>query len=117
VHTEARNNPAHPRPGQVAEAGLRLTDTRVINVLLAVGAIAAFVGYLALNTQASTKGFTIRALEKRISALEEEGQRLSIEAVANQTMGSIDGRIQGMGFVPVAAVEYVAVPGGVVAVK
>lgn len=117
MHTEAQNNPSYARPGQAAPAALRLTDMRVINVLVAVCAIAAFVGYLVLNTQASTKGFTIRALEKRISALEEEGQRLGIESIARQTMESIDGRIQGLGFVPVAGVEYVTAAGGTVAVK
>lgn len=117
MHTEAKNNSSYARPGQSAAAALRLTDTRVINVLLVVGAVAAFVGYLVLNTQASTKGFTIRSLEKRISALEEDGQRLGIEAVARQTMESIDGRIQGLGFVPVAGVEYVTATGGTVAVK
>ncbi len=117
MHVEAKNTPAYARPGQAAPGAFQFTDTRVINVLLIAGTIAAFVGYLVLNTQASTKGFTIRALEKRISSLEEEGQRLGIEAVARQTMDSIDGRVQGLGFIPVVGVEYVTAAGGAVAVK
>lgn len=117
MHTEEMNETAYARQGQSALAGFRFSDARVINVLLIVGAVVAFVGYLVLNTQASTKGFTIRALEKRISALEEDGQRLGIEAVARQTMESIDGRVQGLGFVPVSGVEYVTAAGGTVAVK
>lgn len=92
-------------------------DLRALNVLLALAVIAAFVGYLVVNNQATAKGFAIRTLEKRIAELEDRSQALSLEVVSGQSMEAIDSRIKGLGLVPVASVHYVNAAGGAVAVK
>lgn len=96
---------------------LRALDTRAINLLLIVAAVAMFVSYLALNNRASTKGFQIRALESKIGALETEKQKLDIAVVAAHSMDTIEGGIKGLGFVPVSRMDFVTIPGGAVAVR
>jgi cell division protein FtsL len=92
-------------------------DTRTINLLLIAATVVMFVSYLALNNQASTKGFMIRGLEQRISALETERQKLELAVVTAHSMDTIGGGIKELGLVPVAAIEYVNAPGGAVAVR
>ena len=100
-----------------AAATLQLSDPRVVNVVLIVAIIASFVGYLALNNQTSAKNFLIRSMDKHISELEQKRQQLDLQVVAGQSMDTLDGKIQGLGFVPVTGIDYVAAPGGFVAVK
>ncbi|MEY4722996.1 MAG: hypothetical protein RLZZ324_509 [Candidatus Parcubacteria bacterium] len=88
-------------------------DVRMVNILLLGAVVAALVGYLVLNNGVSTKGYSLRSLQARISDLEEERQKLDLAVVSGQSMGTIDGRIQGLGFVPVARVEYVGGGSGV----
>ncbi len=96
---------------------LHLSDTRVVNVFLMIATLAAFVGYLALNNQNSAKNFIIRAMEKRIADLGQKRQQLDLQVVAGQSMDTLDGKIQGLGFVPVSGIDYVTAPGGYVALK
>jgi hypothetical protein len=95
----------------------RLSETRVQNAMLIAATVAALLCYLGLSTQTSTKSFQIRAMDKKISDLEEARQKLDLQVVAGQSMDAVDGKIQGLGFVPVNGVDYVTPPGGYVAVK
>jgi hypothetical protein len=106
----------HPnRTARTAEAAA--PDLRVVNALLVLGIAAFFIGYLALNTQAAQKGFSIRMLEKRISELEDRRQRLDLSVVAGQSMQATHGRLGELGLVPVSSVDYVDAGAGAVAVK
>ena len=96
---------------------LRLSDMRVLNVLLIVATVAAFIGYLALNNKTSSKSFMIRSLDRHISDLEQKRQQLDLQVVSGQSMDTLDGKIKGLGFVPVTGIDYVAAPGGYVALK
>ncbi|MFC1703134.1 hypothetical protein ACFLZO_01570, partial [Patescibacteria group bacterium] len=90
---------------------LRFCDVRTLNILVLVGVALMFVGYLAMNTQAATKGYAIKTLERDISALEDAQKKLGIDAVAQQSMDVIDQQITTLGMVPVTSVDYVsAVP-------
>ncbi len=118
--TYVRNNPASfvsARAAAVAAYAPWYRDVRVLNALLVAGIAAFFVGYLVINNQATSKGFAARTLEKRIAELEEQRQKLDLEVVAVQSMDSLDAKIQGLGLVPVAAVDYVSGGSGTVAVK
>lgn len=77
------------------------------SALLITAAVAFGVAYLVMNNAASTKGFTIRSLEQRITVLEEQKKRLDIEVVTARSLKNVEARISAMGLVPVAAVEYV----------
>ncbi|MEY4744920.1 MAG: hypothetical protein RL272_865 [Candidatus Parcubacteria bacterium] len=118
--TYVRHNPASfltARAAAVAAYSPWYRDMRVLNTLLLAGVVAFFAGYLVLNNQAASKGFALRTLEKRIAELEERRQKLDLEVVADQSMDSLDAKIQGLGFVPVAAVDYVSGGSGAVAIK
>ncbi len=108
----------HNRNRARAEAAPPLwRDLRILNALLLAGIAAFFVGYLVLNNQAATKGFAIRAMEKHIADLTDQGQRLDLQVVASQSMDAINDRIKTMGFVPVSSLDYVDAAGGAVAVR
>ena len=96
---------------------LWFSDARMWNVLLFVAVLSGFISYLALNNQTASKNFLIRSTEKRIANLNERRQQLDLQVVAGQSMDTLDGKIQGLGFVPVANIDYLSAPGGYVAVK
>lgn len=100
-----------------AHGVLRFMDTRVLNIIVLASTATLFVGYLAVITQSATKGFTIKNLEHSISALEDEGKRLDVDAVTHQTMGSIEERVQELGLVPVPSVDYMSGSASAVAVR
>jgi hypothetical protein len=93
------------------------TGTRVLNALVAAGAILMVLGYLAMNNAAATKGYVIRSAEQRIAELEEQKRKLDFEAVTDQSLRRIEGMVDGLGFVPVSNVEYVNANNGSVAVR
>lgn len=99
------------------EAILHVTDPRIINALLLVGIFMFFIAYIFFNNAASTKGFFIKSLEKKIITLENEHQKLSLEVVAGQSMNTVETRINGLGFIPVGRIDYVNAAGGAVAVR
>ncbi len=118
--TYVRNNPASfvtARAAAVAAYSPWYRDLRVLNVLIAAGTAAFFIGYLVLNNQATSKGFEARSMEKRISALQDQRQKLDLEVVAGQSMDALTSKIQGLGLVPVTAVDYLNGGSGAVAVK
>lgn len=92
-------------------------DIRVLNALIALGVLALFAGYLVLNNSATEKGFTIRSMEKRINELQNQRQKLDLSVVTDESMDSLDGKIQGLGLVPVTEVDYMNGGSGSVAVR
>ena len=94
-----------------------LWDLRLMNFLLMAATLALLIGYLGLNNRAATNGFRIRALESRLTELENQGRRLEIERLSRQSMESVKRQVESLGFVPVGNVEYVVAAGGAVAVK
>lgn len=92
-------------------------DIRVLNALLGIAAIALFAGYLALNNSATEKGFAIRSTERRINELQNQRQKLDLSVVTDESMDSLDGKIKGLGLVPVTEIDYVNGGTGVVAVR
>ena len=97
-------NPAAVHPG-IAYARWRLAA--VASALLLAGTVAFGVAYLAMNNASAAKGFALRALEQKISSLEEQKKRLDIEVVTARSLRNVDARISSMGLVPTTNVEYV----------
>jgi len=115
MHTYVRNNRASSARSKAS--ALEIFDVRLVNLLLLFAILVSLVSYLALNNGVSTKGFQIRSLERKISDLEDDRQKLDLAAVEGQSMGTIDGRIQSLGFVPVSKLDFVNTPGGAVAIR
>ena len=78
----------------------------VINLLLMLAAVGLFVAYLWLNNQTAAHGFTIRGLEQQISDLRDDQRRMDMEVLSRRAMGSVEARVQGLGFVPVNELDY-----------
>ena len=116
-HPVTYRHDAHRRDLSRRAGALRALDTRAMNLLLLAATGALFVSYLALNNRTSTKGFIIRGLEQQIGDLETKRQKLELAVVAAHSMDTIGGGIKELGLVPVGRIDYVAAPGGVVAVR
>jgi len=78
----------------------------------ALGVLVAgfFVGYLVQVNAASSKGFQIRTLENRISELKENGDKLELKVAQEQSVASVEQKVQAMGMVPTPEVQYVSAP-------
>jgi hypothetical protein len=92
-------------------------DVAMANVALLALGLAFFVGYLVMNSQASTKGFAIRTAESTISKLEDERKKLDIDAVAAQSLHRVEEQVSGLGMVQVKGVEYLSTAPPSVAVR
>ena len=113
----SRQNKTNPQAVSAQTAVVEsLKDIRVINVLLLAAAFAMFVGYLAMTTTTATKGFSLKGLEQKISALEEQKRKAGIEMVSSQSMATMQTQVQGLGLVPVTKIDYVNA-GGTVALR
>lgn len=99
------------------EASFGRADVRIANALMLLGIIAMALGYLVMINTSATKGFQIRSIEQKIAGLEDERKRLDLQALASQSMGSIESQVGGLGMVPVSNVEYLSGAAGSVAVR
>jgi hypothetical protein len=93
------------------------TDVRIINALLLLGIVTMVIGYLVMINRSATKGFMIRSIEQKISSLEDERKKLDLQALASQSMASIEDQVSTLGFVAVSDVEYLSGAANPVAVK
>lgn len=93
-----------------------LFSTRVLNIVVA--AAICFVGilYLGQINSMAIKGFKIKELEEKQTALKENIRKTEFQVAELQSVQKIQERINNLGMVSVARVEY-ASSGGVVAVK
>ena len=63
----------------------------------------------------STKGYDITDLQKQITVLERENQKLEFKIAKNSSMSSIQERMNGMNMVAADKVEYMTITGSVMA--
>lgn len=113
-----RNQKEQNRREKGARAkALALSDARSINIILLVAGVALFVGFLMLNSQASTKGFAMREVEREIAALEDARKKLDMEAVSMQSLQRVEEQVGTLGMVPIETVDYVNVGAPAVAVR
>jgi cell division protein FtsL len=73
--------------------------------------------YLAEVNKATTKGYRMRDLEKRIQGVEETNRKLEFQATELQSLNSVGERVKTLGMVPTEKVKYVKAPGPTVAVR
>jgi hypothetical protein len=94
--------PARP----VRKEGSRFGGKALLAVFAAL--VAGFgAGYLAQVNAASTKGYEIRALEREIAELKEEGERIELKVAQEQSVQAVETKVKGMGMVPTEQVDYV----------
>ena len=65
------------------------------------------VGYLMQINAASSKGLEIRTLEREISELKEEGERMELKVAKEQSVQAVETKVKEMGMVPTPKIEYV----------
>ena len=78
-------------------------------------AVAAFVvavagfgaGYLMQINAASTKSLQIRTLEREISELKEQGERIELKVAKEQSVQAVETKVKEMGMVPTPKIDYV----------
>jgi len=94
-----------------------LLKPEMLNVVVIVLILAMGTMYLVQVNRATTKGYQIRDLEKRIQTIEDNNQKTQLEIAEMQSLDSIEKRIEKLGMVQVDRIEYVKVPGTAVAVR
>ena len=69
-------------------------------------------GYLMQINAASSKGYQIRDLEREISELKDQGERIELKVAKEQSVQAVETKVKEMGMVPTPSVDYVmaAVP-------
>lgn len=78
--------------------------------------VAAFgTGYLVQVNAASSKGYEIRTLERRISELKEEADRVELKVAQEQSVQAVEAKVRGMGMVPTPKLDYLTVAAAQVA--
>ena len=83
--------------------------------ILACFVIVFGVMYVIQTSAISTTGYDMRDLEKKITELERENQRVEYDIAKYRSMESIQARLAGMNMVPAGDVQYVALVGTSVA--
>jgi hypothetical protein len=86
-------------------------------IALGVLVVGFFVGYLVQVNATSSKGFQIRTLQNRISELKETGDKMELKVAQEQSVASVEQKVQAMGMVPAQQVQYVAAPSDGVAMR
>lgn len=67
------------------------------------------------TSSASTKGFAINDLQKQISDLEKENQKLGLQIAEQRSLKNLENRVTELGLVAVDNVKYVTILGTTVA--
>ena len=73
--------------------------------------------YVAQTSSVSTKGYDINDLQRKITNLERENDRLGYQIAQNRSMQSIQARLAGMDLVAADDVEYTTLVGSTVALR
>ena len=102
------------RAQTLRRAGLKLSP-RATAGLLGGLVVAFFVGYLVQVNQTSSKGFQIRTLQSQISDLKDAGDKMELKVAQEQSVASVEQKVQSLGMVPTPQVQYVSAPSPLVA--
>jgi len=109
--------------GAIRKRGKR---ERVINRKLKVGPVSLCLitivllcllslFYLAQSNQTATKGYEIRELEDRLTALREENHKLELKAAELQSVRNVEEGVKHLNMVPIEKVIYITPAGTTVA--
>lgn len=90
----------------------RTTRVGLLAVILLFG-----IAYIVNTTSSATSGYQMHELEKKMSALETEVQKLQVEIADNSSMSSISSRLVKLNMTEVSNVKYLTVKNSPVAKK
>jgi cell division protein FtsL len=93
----------------------RLILSNTFRVILAVFVFSFGVLYVVNTSSISTKGYDMSDLEKQITSLERENQRLEFKIANYSSMQSIQERLKDMDLVTAENIEYAVIVGSEVA--
>lgn len=90
-----------------------------VNLNIGLIVLIAAVGFMYLMevNQATTKGYKMRDLEKKISSIEEVNRKLELQITDLQSLNNVKQRVDDLGMVPSDKVKYIKIPGTSVALK
>ena len=88
-----------------------------LNIVIVVCIAVVGLFYLLEVNQATTKGYKMRDLEKKIQQVEDANNKLELEVTELQALNNIQERVKSLGMVPTDKVKYIKTPDSSVAVK
>ena len=94
-----------------------IVNPMYLNIAIIVCIVVVGFLYLIEVNQATTKGYKMQDLEKRIQGVEQANRKLELQATELQALNNIQERVKTLGMVPTDKVKYMKVPGSSVAVK
>ena len=77
------------------------------NLLIATATLVSGVAYIILVNNATTKGYSLRTLDRRVEVLKNETMTLQDKIAKLSSMQAISERASQFGFVPVEKLEFV----------
>jgi len=95
----------------------KLFQMSTLNVIAIALILTMGTLYLVQVNRATTKGYQIRDLEKKIQAIEDSNRKVQLEVAELQSLDSVEERIKELGMVPVSNVKYIKTPGSTVALR
>lgn len=106
------------RSNSVDEKQIKKSSSTVHNVNTLLLLTIGFVGvlYLVQVNSLSTKGYTIKELEKKISETQKEQEVLQMRIVEAQSLGQLQQKIDTLGLIKSERVDYIK-PAQIVAVR
>lgn len=87
----------------------------IFRVVLSAAMAVLAVLYVAQTSSVSTRGYDINVLQKKMTVLKQDNQRLDFEIARHRSMESIQARLKNFNLVAADQVEYVTLPGTAVA--
>ena len=93
----------------------RMLFSATFRAVLSALTIVCGVLYVVENSSVSTKGYDINALQKKITELKQENQRVEFEVAQYGSMDNIQARLKNLNLVAADKSEYVTLPGTAVA--
>lgn len=95
------------RPHQIKKGGRKIKfSSRILSIILILLIFFLSIFYLLQITQASTKGFKIKELEKKISDLKQTNEKLEFEITHLESIQNIQKLSEELGMVKAEEVEY-----------
>lgn len=89
----------------------------IVNALIFSLVMVIGIAYIAEVNRASTRGYQMRDLEKRIDVLSVENEQLEYQVAAKESVDHVTANLRMLGMVPVDRVAYTSTGGASVAVN
>lgn len=96
---------------------ISLISLRFLGILSSLLVILLFAFYVFQVSDAVSRGYQLQNYQKRLNQLSEESKLLEINSVQIHSLGSVEKRIQEMGFEKVGKIHYIQILESQIATK